>query len=392
MFFLIKNKPLNMINFLNLKLILIIILCFVLGCSTKDKFKTEGTFCFKMPDFKNMKMVSYMQAFDKNKDLQIYYNTIEKKIIFKDILTDSIILSVPMMVLDTLIKKSESTPFFPCYIQNFDTIYYVDVIKFNTYRLNSKGEITRKWVIEKQNPQGCKLSPEGWVNGVLINSNNIYISCYKEGFDYKNKATLKTIFDAPTYLIGDLNCDTIKFNKSCGNFPAFYQNEYYYGDPPSTCIDNKGRIVFSFAKDDNLYVYQEDSLIKVVEAKSKFAEKFEPFDINQFMDIGYVMRYYEIQSGYSNIYYDTYRKKYYRIYEHTMAEFDSENKKNLPEDKVWSIIILDENLNKIKEIKIDPKEYPGRGILSISKGLLLMNKTQKDSKKSCYTLIDIEYD
>jgi len=387
-----KKKVLNV---LTMAFMFVLLMSILNNCKQKEPFTIKQKVCIEKKEFStNRRLVFEATNALINKDIISYYDAKNKKLNFSNIFKDSIILTIPLNTLDTLFEKQNPNLFFPCYIQNFDSIYFIDDINYVLYRVNQKGEIDRKWMIDKITTKDFYINLLSSFSTIYVENNLVYIAIIKKSIDFLDSKTFKNTFDSPTFLISDMNYDTLKFSKSCGNYPVFYQSEYYHSDPPSTCIDKKGRIVFSFDKDNNIYVYQKDALVKIADAKSKFANKFNKFDFSKNQDMNYLMKYISCEARYTNIYYDFNTNKYYRIFEHAMEQYNSENKKNEFQNKEWSIIILDETFKKIKEIEINPKNYPINLMyfLPTSKGLLLLNKQEKDSKENCYSIIDVDYE
>ncbi|MFN3998727.1 DUF4221 family protein [Algoriphagus sp.] len=149
------------------------------------------------------------------------------------------------------------------------------------------------------------------------------------------------------------------FKESSSGFPEFYQNKIWPSQDISIArtIDKYGRVVYSWRFLHSLIV-EKDGIVEEKLAKSDFIdEEFTPFsmipDKDQNMEkIIQTAKYY-------GVYYDKYRDLFYRTVQHSGIYNKNEIPKEMDGVRNFSVIVLDSDFNKIKEIT-----FPG-GIYNI---------------------------
>lgn len=158
-------------------------------------------------------------------------------------------------------------------------------------------------------------------------------------------------------------------------FPKKYLDSIDYNFyTPSYCLSKDGKIIVSFEVSHKIYIYnsQNGSLIKTVQTKSKYLNKFNGKNKFTSSNLKDDFKFQIVSPHYSGIYYDEYRNYYYRVAIHKQKLIDKHNLPNHTGSNPWSIIIFDENFKKLSEIFIEGKKYFPH-IFITKKGLLLLN-------------------
>lgn len=377
-------------KYFNLTLFLILAILF--NCKRKESFIVVSTIKndAKYYDFENSRFPNYAPQFYKKYQLiPIIKNN---EIIFLNQIQDSVHKIISLKSIQASLEKIDYSPYYPIFIKDFDSIFYFDDKQHLLYLINQKGEVTNKIFVKITDDSTYDIETWAFQNGVFINNDFLFLHIEKKGFDYTKPETIKTVYNSNNYIYGSLNNDTIFLNKYTGKYPEIYSQKFFYITQPNICINNKSQIIYSFSKDHNLYIYQNDTLVLKKEAKSKYApNEFIPFDLSQYMNIKYVLQYQVNEPKYSNIYFDAFNNCYYRVFLH--SENIKKNNTKLAENK-WSLIILDSSFNKTNEIIFNPEDYiPSFISISITnKGLLLLSKRKNDKDTNCiyFSLINIK--
>jgi hypothetical protein len=143
--------------------------------------------------------------------------------------------------------------------------------------------------------------------------------------------------------------------------------------------------------DPKIYLLTDDDSAIGYEAKSNYLNhEFPVFDSKHTTDRSYNDKF-DIESGfYENIFYDPYRRLYYRIVTHPQKYINSDSTVNEYFDKSWSIIILNENFNILNEIAMPAKVYDFANIFVAKNGLFISNNNNNnknlDKNYFSYTL------
>lgn len=249
------------------------------------------------------------------------------------------------------------------YIQNMDSIYI-------------NGDHTREIVLVNQDKkvlQGFRLSSDfGTPAGVTFFpmekiNNKLYFPSLPD-YNLYSEMTVGQEME----IAYDLNT---KSHSEHFHFPEEYEgfhNTYYI--TYSRTINDAGDFVYSFPMCHHLYVKDKNGRISKMLAESKYAlgvtiRKNTAFADNIDETKAYIEGY-----AYRFIIFDKYRKVYYRFVHHPMEYIDPSNglARRL-EDKPESIIILDENFNKIGEYELPVGKYLTENYFVNSEGLWISN-------------------
>ena len=150
--------------------------------------------------------------------------------------------------------------------------------------------------------------------------------------------------------------DTSLIYQPIGEFPSIYSTtgNSYYNILPSICCGNGDDLCFSFAADNNLYLYNDSSLVLKKEVESsRFIDKFNIYPDDKRFDMLFLKSYLNDEPKFEKIIYDPYMQLYYRIVKHRTKETINGKTMN-----TRSIIVLDKQLNVQYEVKLDRDLIP----------------------------------
>ena len=367
------------------KFILLFLFLFLIGGSNKRTnifFKSADIISIPIDDSVDCQSFSMYYYYDKKNDKELLfsrnknrkpatidvYDLQKKKLIKKIRLAGFKLDDFSLINLDTLIalnRKDDTLIFFNRYFKIFRIInlksYLSKRIKFKTYHYPAEGYYE---------PCIFLVSP------VLIQNNNLFIHIRLNAYptDFFNGKLLLKI----NLITGE--------NKLLINYPDKMRKGIDYGKYISSYLIKDNKILISFPVDHYLYLYDFDgNIIKKIYCKSKYLNKFAPYDSTQTFINGY-SRKFEFKNGnYSSILYDKYRNLYYRVVRHNM-KLKNGNRVNSYFDGKWSIIVMDSNFNILGEQVFAAKKYFYINILITKDGLLvsLSNPSNSDYDKNFY--------
>jgi len=133
-------------------------------------------------------------------------------------------------------------------------------------------------------------------------------------------------------------------------FPTFYHNKIWPGPDiqMSRVMDKKGRIINSWKYSDSLVVSTNGEL-RLVIAKSDYKnQQVSPFSMNPVREE--ITQKIIEETKYYGIYYDEIRDLYYRTVQHSGVYDKNKESKEMDGLRNFSIIVLDKDFNKLKEV------------------------------------------
>lgn len=256
-------------------------------------------------------------------------------------------------------------------IKNPDSLYIVGSSAYTLYLINPKAEVLRKYTWASEEIIGKpELSEIGimQVHGNsygIIKGDTLFVLAAPDLDPYKTKFYFKGN-------VGQwINLKTAKVGFVL-NFPKVYTQKnysYLFGHYYLTCNDSQD-MVYSFSGSDSLYILKTGkwAFQRSVSAKSSSIDAIEslPNPLGSMVSEGQFYKYMQSKPQYSGIWYDKYRKVYYRVALHKDDEI-----KNAWSAQPFSIIVLDANFNKIGETLFPAKKYHYLGIMVGKEGLYL---------------------
>jgi Domain of unknown function (DUF4221) len=137
------------------------------------------------------------------------------------------------------------------------------------------------------------------------------------------------------------------------SWPEIYKGKSwgFYHTVPSNVKGKNDFLVYSFGIDHNLQVLKPDGTIETHEARSDYFDSIDPIRRNEDETVAFLKR-----GIYAMVMYDKYRNVYYRVAGLETKHVLPNGKPKADIHKPYSIIILDENFNKIGETVLEPLE------------------------------------
>ncbi len=297
------------------------------------------------------------------------------------------------------------------YYHNKDSIFITKLYATNLYLLNIKGELREltywnnpfelfefferkhdKVILEFMN---TIIDPLVYRYGKLYISN---ITNFTPLFDIsdlnamnklKNKPIIKDTLveddfshlknQSPSLII-NINDTVLKVNNLVGRWPDSYCIDKTYlpnGMWKSMTINNKELLVYSFACDHNVFIYNEKQLIKKVNCQSRYIKEFKSEKYGKLKN-GKIWDYRAVtEPYYAGIYYDKFNNIYYRVAVHRQPYKKNDGYKNNYFTNEFSIIIMDDKFKIYKEIKFSREKYIYATLFVTKQGILLLKQNSK---------------
>lgn len=173
-----------------------------------------------------------------------------------------------------------------------------------------------------------------------------------------------------------------------GKFPQEYAKSgvNFNDHMPSACFGDHHTVCLSFGAYHGLYKYQDTSLVLKKEVKSQYIYQFTPYPDDKTFDMLFLKKYFIEEPRYTNIIFDPWRNFYYRIVK-LRSHFDQQTNKTI--DNKWSVIITDENFNKLDEIVFD-YSYSPKIFVPTKNGVLMFKNNASTEGNSVLKLFKIE--
>jgi len=268
------------------------------------------------------------------------------------------------------------------FFSSSDSIYSFQNNTNNLYLKNNFGKILKKYQIPE------KYTPVTNQNSRLTGNNKYLLlgNADKKIGMAKKEERLKYYKNIKPLLLVNINDSTFSY-KAIGVFPEKYKKtgDNYLDPTPSACFGFNNRVCVSFGADDNLYVYNDSTLILQKKVKSNFIKKFKPYPDDKMFDMLFMKNYNIEEPKYTEIIYDPWEELYYRI---VKLKMDNVRKKSNV-DHFWSVIVLDRKLNVIGEKRFSYKFNP-HIFIPTPFGILMAQNSNTDANKSIFKLMQIK--
>ncbi len=239
-------------------------------------------------------------------------------------------------------------------VQNFDSIFVLSGTYYqNFFLIDTTGTVKRKYTIDPNEsedffpalqPVYCHFSQEN-----VLNSDQINLSTYMMRLIPNENLHTKEInltFDLALGKLVSIN-KYPKFDDKHKAELAYYSRAY-----------NGSDFIYSFRYLNDIYIQKENGTYIIYPGFSKYQNQNIDWLLNRSEPMALIKEKIVQSPRYGSVMYDKYRKLIYRIY---LPGYKL--KKGEPADKyfdfpaLFSIIILDENLNLIGETLMPPKTY-----------------------------------
>ena len=175
--------------------------------------------------------------------------------------------------------------------------------------------------------------------------------------DFRAKSDLMAAWDIS-------NPDSVRFVKIFGKRPSDQPKDMFIKDCYQTAFNVEDSIIVAGTElSQNVVVMSMNGeKLKEKELTSKFYVKPQKRDFSQSSSVAEIIEYCEENMLFGGLYYDRYRKLYYRVLNlATQKDGNSFTKKKSD----WVLIVADSSLNKKYEIQFDGDKH--RGVILIGK-------------------------
>lgn len=271
------------------------------------------------------------------------------------------------------------------YIHTQDSIFVPSTSKQAMFLLNQKGRVLEKYPYHRKINKD--LTQIFFTSQTLPTITQNILYCLPTSFGGTKENPKNAI---------TLNLKTKKWQEQ-GNIPSTYEKGFFgatnFYKSYYTYHPDKDIYVHSFPIDNDVYTYTLQDSSKQYYAGSYLLKDVLPLSDNPF-NVLFEERskYFRQSPSYIGIYYDKYRKLYYRIAQQPIGDElinDSDPLKR--GHKHFSIIILNEDLKKVGEYELKEKYTYGETIIPIPEGILLINfkKCQQNEDFVYYDLFKI---
>ncbi|NJL77377.1 MAG: DUF4221 family protein [Saprospiraceae bacterium] len=309
-------------------------------------------------------------VFDNNERTVLSYYTDEEHTIQMVDLNESIFLpSIPLAKEGT--NKVESVN--DIIVHNKDSIFVFSGELQQIYLINGQGAVIKKIDLakilenEKLPTYVVSNSPESkiiyWSDKKLL----IFQVTYELSDSYYTPELYKHPF------IGLYSLENEKLEK-IGRYPESYQeNETAFEDYYPIATDFKDKIVTCYGVSHHVGATNlSNQSTEFYCAKSNFLGT--SFNLLQY-DAPFPKRneFYRTSGFYTKILYDKYNNCYYRLVKHDQNNKDENDKLSQYLQSKWSILVLDNQLNVVKEAIFDDKLYDF-DIIAVTRNGLLISK------------------
>lgn len=166
-----------------------------------------------------------------------------------------------------------------------------------------------------------------------------------------------------------------------GQNPVKYSDYFYYDFYSSLSNGINHQIIISPKAHDSLFIFKGTKLDRTIEAKSAIAHEFNPFKRDKISSQNYSKEYVISEPKYFKFVYDNYRGVYYRFFKFPQKEISKNGELLSMDDIPWSIIVLDEDFQKLGEVEINDIAAP-LFVLPIPEGVLISHSSFSDIQET----------
>lgn len=256
------------------------------------------------------------------------------------------------------------------FIQNLDSIFVFDSWSTNVTLVNHEGKRLGKFNLSPNGLNDGYPVPQGSTQRPIIFNNNELLMAGLllpwEGLELNENQFIKYNINSKEieYKVRRPN---IYNEHNWGNSVMFHLN--YSFNP------NDKKYLFSFNNYDKLIVYDEEFLVREeYETQSVFFDKIEPYEeeFSYEWSADKLEKYNFLNPRFWSVTYDPYQKLTYRV---ALIPNPKESFNYGIRNMQVSIIILDENYERVGEFKLDRDKYDSRMMFVSSKGLHIANRS-----------------
>jgi len=270
------------------------------------------------------------------------------------------------------------------YIHTLDSIFIPSTQNQALYLVNQNSKIVKKYPYPKREGRDFLQIFFTSHNPATLVGNLIY--CTPTVFGRTEKKPKNAIvLDLITEKWEEKGSIPDTYDKGYFAAPNFYTSYYDYNP-------DKDIYVHSFPIDNYVYAYDLKDSVKQYYAGSKYLKTTQPIGLNMVkLLFDEYTKYYQQSPSYLGVHYDKYRKLYYRTAQKPINDELIDDPDPLKRNfKTFSIVILDENLQKVGEFEFPDKYTYSPYFFSTPEGLLITNmKKMRERENEDYLYYDL---
>ncbi|MEW6470481.1 MAG: DUF4221 family protein [Bacteroidota bacterium] len=319
-----------------------------------------------------------------------YFNTADTTIDLLN-LASGATEKIPLSKMDSLHPATMN--FFYCYL-NPDSIFCLFKKSKTICLIDESGEVKCAWRVKQELPGGISnyALAAYWTMPMKYHSGKLYLMAIRTDIVINNLPDIRKYFETPQSLTLDISGEEAGIVSLTGDWPGLYRSDRVYQDVHAQrCVNKNGEMLFAFAVDDQVYLYSGKQT-QTANAKSSSFVMPPAFPLDSAYNFNYIDKYLIESCRYRSIIYDPYRDLYYRIAEKGIP-YESPDGMTVrqQDDKPFSILVLDKDLNLLREQPFDPAEYLVHYIIPIPEGLLVSKRIRKKHEKNelLFSLFDL---
>ncbi|MEE9371801.1 MAG: DUF4221 family protein [Saprospiraceae bacterium] len=249
--------------------------------------------------------------------------------------------------------------------KSIDSMYIINSNRYEVVLINRYGNVQKRInILRNTNPnENTGMFLPHTSSKAILYKKNMYTSVIPDRNPFD-----PSFYDGHTQLKIDLKSDSFQY---FGNYPNSMRKKIWAIDPfIFYSTQNDDEILFSYSVDDYLMIYniEEDKYDKVL-AISKFSPKsFVSFNES---NNGDPTQFSISTLLYGPIIWDPYRKLYYRMVQSGISPKRDDGTPNTYYDKPLSIIVLNEDKEKLGEVELPFDTFLPRAFLISKTGFYL---------------------
>jgi len=299
---------------------------------------TGDTLVFNLPADSYNRIRSFNYFIDHENEYISFYDKQSASVNLYEFNSGALIKRIP---LKSYLPHRKFEKYTTVYYKNLDSLFVMNGITL--YLLNNAMKVTDSFEFQR-NPFVAFASFKNGNPPIFLGDKMYTIAKpYLSTQDKKEYIKWRAMYEL------DLKNNTTELKY---RMPQVYQDSLlgYNFFETSYCFNNKGKIVFSFAADSNIYETDLEGYNTAYHGKSAFQKSsLNAATMAELNDEEDVNKYYLLRDSYGGIYFDPYSKRYLRIAEQKITESEYILGKK---EKNKTVLFFDEDLRAIGETKL----------------------------------------
>lgn len=292
------------------------------------------------------------------------------------------------------------------YVFSFDSIFFLNDIN-EVYLFNSFAERVNYWKIDAPIPKNYFLTwKPAYSDYALFAINKAEMLSMDFYYNLKNESIITNLMILPSYsfasdyqvqselpILFEIQLNENKFIDYIPNFNPQNNNINLNMIYPFVSLSN-GMQMVGMNYTSSIYTKELDTVFDI---KSNNAiNQVTSFKPTQEFDLGQDVKAYTQDEAYLGIYYDKYRKVYYRVFQHALLDISDKDELEQKIQAEWSLIVFKNNGEVIGEVNFPKEKYNFLELFVVPEGILLFEENPYDEQNKedvlSFDLININYE